>query len=40
MDPIDLTDPDTYSGGVPHEEFLRLRAESPVAVVVPCSTVT
>lgn len=31
MDPIDLTDPDTYSGGVPHEEFLRLRAESPVA---------
>jgi cholest-4-en-3-one 26-monooxygenase len=31
MDPVDLTDPDTYSSGVPHEEFRRLRAELPVA---------
>ncbi len=27
---IDLTDPDLYAPGVPHAEFARLRAESPV----------
>ena len=27
---VDLTDPDFYEPGVPHEEFARLRAESPV----------
>jgi cholest-4-en-3-one 26-monooxygenase len=28
---VDLTDPDTFVGGVPHETFRRLRAEAPVA---------
>jgi cytochrome P450 len=27
----DLTDPDSFVGGVPHETFRRLRAEAPVA---------
>jgi cholest-4-en-3-one 26-monooxygenase len=27
---VDLTDPDLYEPGVPHAEFARLRAESPV----------
>jgi cytochrome P450 len=27
---VDLTDPDLYAPGVPHGEFARLRAESPV----------
>ncbi len=31
MAPIDLADPDTYSGGMPHDEFLRLRAHDPVS---------
>jgi cholest-4-en-3-one 26-monooxygenase len=28
---VDLTDPDSFVGGVPHETFRRLRAEAPVA---------
>jgi cytochrome P450 len=28
---VDLTDPDLWQAGVPHEEFRRLRSESPVA---------
>lgn len=28
---IDLADPDTYVGGMPHDEFRRLRAEAPVS---------
>ncbi len=28
---VDLTDPDQFVGGVPHETFRRLRAEAPVA---------
>ncbi|MEX2251736.1 MAG: cytochrome P450 [Acidimicrobiia bacterium] len=28
---VDLTDPDLWQRGVPHEQFKRLRAESPVA---------
>lgn len=31
MAPIDLADPDTYSGGMPHDEFRRLRAHDPVS---------
>ncbi|MFM8303860.1 MAG: cytochrome P450 [Actinomycetota bacterium] len=30
LDDIDLTDPDAYVPGVPHEWFARLRAEAPV----------
>jgi cholest-4-en-3-one 26-monooxygenase len=28
---VDLADPETYVGGVPHEAFLRLRREAPVS---------
>ena len=28
---VDLTDPDLWQAGVPHDEFRRLRSESPVA---------
>jgi cytochrome P450 len=28
---VDLTDPDNFVGGVPHDSFRRLRAEAPVA---------
>jgi cytochrome P450 len=28
---VDLTDPDLWQRGVPHEEFQRLRAEAPIA---------
>jgi cytochrome P450 len=28
---VDLTDPDLWQGGVPHDEFRRLRSESPIA---------
>jgi cholest-4-en-3-one 26-monooxygenase len=29
--PLDLSDPDTYAGGMPHLEFAALRAHDPVA---------
>jgi cholest-4-en-3-one 26-monooxygenase len=29
--PVDLSDPDSFADGVPHDYFRRLRAESPVA---------
>jgi cholest-4-en-3-one 26-monooxygenase len=28
---VDLTDPDNFVGGVPHDSFRRLRAEAPIA---------
>src|SRR6266542_2991654 len=28
---VDLTDPATFAGGIPHELFARLRREDPVA---------
>ncbi len=31
MDPVDLTDPDTYMHGIPHDVFAQLRAEAPVS---------
>jgi cytochrome P450 len=31
MGSVDLSDPDTYMHGIPHELFARLRAEAPVA---------
>jgi cholest-4-en-3-one 26-monooxygenase len=31
MAAVDLGDPDTYTRGMPHEEFRRLRAEDPVS---------
>jgi cholest-4-en-3-one 26-monooxygenase len=30
LDQVDLLDPDTYAGGVPHETFAMLRREAPV----------
>jgi cholest-4-en-3-one 26-monooxygenase len=30
IDELDLLDPDTYAGGVPHETFAQLRREAPV----------
>ena len=31
MAPLDLADPDTYTRGIPHDEFRRLRADAPVS---------
>jgi len=31
MQPLDLADPDTYTRGIPHDEFRRLRASEPVS---------
>ena len=31
MTAIDITDPDLYANGIPHEVFTRLRREDPVA---------